>query len=42
VNAAILAVQIIGLENKSAAKKMEQYKKELVRKIEAKNRRLKR
>ncbi|MFQ5952022.1 MAG: 5-(carboxyamino)imidazole ribonucleotide mutase [Candidatus Omnitrophota bacterium] len=41
INAAILAVQIIGIDNKSVEKKMERYKRELVRKIEDKNRKIK-
>jgi phosphoribosylaminoimidazole carboxylase PurE protein len=41
VNAAILAAQIIGVNDKAMAKKIEKHKKELVRKIAAKNRKLK-
>lgn len=40
VNAAILAAQILGLEDESIRKKLDRHKKELVRKIEEKNRRL--
>ncbi|MFC1643853.1 5-(carboxyamino)imidazole ribonucleotide mutase [Candidatus Omnitrophota bacterium] len=38
INAAILAAQIIGVNSGPIAKKLELYKKELIRKIEAKNR----
>ena len=41
VNAAILAAQIIGINNASIGKKLVAYKKELVRKIDAKNRKIK-
>lgn len=41
VNAAILAAQIIGIKDKSIEKKLETHKKELVRKIESKNRKIK-
>ncbi len=40
-NAAILAAQIIGLSNSSIEKKISSHKKELVRKIDAKNRKIK-
>ncbi|MGB2599132.1 MAG: 5-(carboxyamino)imidazole ribonucleotide mutase [Candidatus Omnitrophota bacterium] len=40
VNAAILAAQIIGTSDRSIEKKIEKHKKELVRKIEAKNKKL--
>jgi phosphoribosylaminoimidazole carboxylase PurE protein len=42
INAAILAAQIIGVSSRSAGKKIEEHKKELIRKIEAKNRKIKR
>jgi phosphoribosylaminoimidazole carboxylase PurE protein len=41
VNAAILAAQIIGVNSAPVAKKLQAYKKELVRKIDAKNRKIK-
>jgi len=41
INAAILAAQIIATGNGSIEKKIEKHKKELVRKIEAKNKELK-
>ncbi|MGB2629737.1 MAG: 5-(carboxyamino)imidazole ribonucleotide mutase [Candidatus Omnitrophota bacterium] len=41
INAAILAAQIIGIDNAAISKKIQEHKKELVRKIQAKNRRLK-
>jgi len=41
VNAAILAAQIIGVNSTPVTKKLQAYKKELVRKIDAKNRKLK-
>ncbi|MFC1480582.1 5-(carboxyamino)imidazole ribonucleotide mutase [Candidatus Omnitrophota bacterium] len=41
INAAILATQIIGVNSGPVAKKLEGYKKELIRKIEAKNRKIK-
>ena len=41
VNAAILAAQIIGVNDKAMAKKIEKHKKELVKKIQEKNRRIK-
>jgi len=40
VNAAILAAQIIAVNSASLTKKLEAYKKALVRKIEAKNRKI--
>jgi phosphoribosylaminoimidazole carboxylase PurE protein len=40
-NAGILAAEIIGISNSAINKKIEQHKKELVRKIDAKNRKLK-
>ncbi|MFH1552277.1 MAG: 5-(carboxyamino)imidazole ribonucleotide mutase [Candidatus Omnitrophota bacterium] len=41
INAAILAAQVIGVNSGPVAKKLELYKKELIRKIEAKNRKIK-
>ena len=41
VNAAVLAAQIIGTADRSVERKLNGYKKELVRKIEQKNRKLK-
>ena len=41
VNAAILAVQILGVSSAAISKKLQAYKKELIRKVEAKNRKLK-
>lgn len=41
INAAILAAQIIGIENNAIAKKLVDYKKELVKKIDAKNKKIK-
>jgi phosphoribosylaminoimidazole carboxylase PurE protein len=41
VNAAILAAQIIGVSNSVVGKKIEKHKKDLVRKIAAKNRKIK-
>ena len=41
VNAAILAAEINGTSSAAVAKKLEQHKKELVRKIDEKNRKLK-
>ena len=41
VNAAILAAQIIGTGDKAVEKKIEKHKKELVKKIEEKNKKLK-
>ena len=38
INAAILAAQILGINSAEISKKLEQYKKELVRKIDEKNR----
>lgn len=38
VNAAVLAAQILGVTSSAIAKKLEGYKKELVRKVEEKNR----
>ena len=40
VNAAILAAQIIGVSSAAMNRKLQAYKKELVRKIEAKNRKI--
>ncbi|MEA3489466.1 MAG: 5-(carboxyamino)imidazole ribonucleotide mutase [Candidatus Omnitrophota bacterium] len=40
VNAAILAVQILGVNSVPLTKKLREYKRELVRKIEAKNRKV--
>ena len=40
-NAAILAAQILAIENKKIEKKLETHKKELVKKVEEKNRKLK-
>ncbi len=40
-NAAILAAQILGVGSAAMSKKLQAYKKALVRKIEAKNRKLK-
>ncbi|MFH1798368.1 MAG: 5-(carboxyamino)imidazole ribonucleotide mutase [Candidatus Omnitrophota bacterium] len=40
VNAAILAVQIIGVSSVSVSKKLQEHKKELARRIEAKNRKI--
>jgi len=41
INAAILAAQIIGVNSAVVSKKLQAHKRELVRKIEAKNRKLK-
>jgi phosphoribosylaminoimidazole carboxylase PurE protein len=41
INAAILAAQIIGVGSKSVSNKLEQFKKELVKKVEQKNKNLK-
>ena len=41
VNAAILAAQIIGISSQAVSKKLIAYKKELVKKVDAKNRKLK-
>ena len=41
VNAAILAAEIIGVNSEAVRKKLQVYKKELVRKIAAKNRKIK-
>lgn len=41
INAAILAVQIIGISSAFVSKKLQEHKKELVRNIEAKNRKIK-
>jgi phosphoribosylaminoimidazole carboxylase PurE protein len=40
INAAILAAQIIGLSSQAVSKKLINYKKELVKKVEQKNRKL--
>jgi len=40
INAAILAAQIIAISNKAVGKKIQEYKKELVRKIDIKNRKI--
>lgn len=40
INAAILAAEIIGVGSTQVSKKLEKHKKELVRKIDAKNRKL--
>ncbi|NQT32837.1 MAG: 5-(carboxyamino)imidazole ribonucleotide mutase [Candidatus Omnitrophica bacterium] len=42
INAAILAVQIIGVNSAPITKKLQSFKKELVKKIDAKNKKLKR
>ena len=41
INAGILAAQIIGVGNSSVGKKIKQHKQSLVRKVEAKNKKLK-
>jgi len=41
INAAVLAAEIIGISSSAVSKKLVAYKKELVRKIEAKNRKIK-
>jgi phosphoribosylcarboxyaminoimidazole (NCAIR) mutase len=41
VNAGILAAEIIGVNSSAINKKIQQHKKELVRKIDAKNRKIK-
>jgi phosphoribosylaminoimidazole carboxylase PurE protein len=41
INAAVLAVQIIGVNSAPLTKKLQDFKKELVRKIDAKNKKLK-
>ena len=40
INAAILAAQIIGVSSAPLTRKLQEYKKELVRKIDAKNRKI--
>lgn len=40
VNAGILAAEIIGVNNEAISKKIQEHKKELVRKIDAKNRKI--
>lgn len=40
VNAAILAAEILGIESASIGKKLDEHKRELVRKIEEKNRKI--
>ena len=41
INAAILAAQIIGLSSQSVSKKLVDHKKELIKKVEQKNKKLK-